>query len=147
VIDPQAPTAPVARLLARAAAWLFLLGLFTGVYVSAAMTGKVPADPHAALASHLDAILGALLLLGVAVTLPLLRYGPTGQRRLAWTFIGANTANWLVTAVKAWVHVAGVDMTGDPANDRVFAALTAFVVVPSLVGAVAWLYGLGAPKR
>lgn len=146
MLDANAPTAPVARLLARAAAWLLLLGLLTGIYVSAAMTGKVPADAHAALASHLNAILGAFLLLGVAVTLPLLRFGPVGQRRLAWAFIVANFANWLVTAVKAWLGVSGVDYTGDPANDAIFAALTLGVVLPSLLAAGGWVWGLGKPR-
>jgi (hydroxyamino)benzene mutase len=132
----------VARLLARAAAWLVLLGLLTGLYVSAAMTGKVPADAHAALASHLNALLGAFLLLGVAVTLPLVRYGPAGQRRMAWAFIVANFANWLVTAIKAWLHVSGVDLTGQAANDAIFVALTLTVVLPGLGGAVAWVHGL-----
>ncbi len=147
MIDPDAPSAPVARLLARAAAWLVLLGLLTGFYVSAAMTGKLPVDAHAALASHLNALLGAFLLLGVAVTLPLLRYGPVGQRRLAWAFIVANFANWLVTAVKAWLHVSGVDLTGQPANDAILVALTLTVVLPGLGGAAAWVHGLGGTAR
>lgn len=142
MIDPHAPSAPVARLLAQSAAWLVLLGLLTGIYVSAAMTGKIPADPHVALASHLAALLGAFLLLGVAATLPLLRYGPVGQRRLAWAFIVGNFANWLVTGVKAWLHVSGVDLSADPANNAVFVALTLTVVLPSLGGAVGWIYGL-----
>jgi (hydroxyamino)benzene mutase len=147
MIDPQAPTAPAARLLARSAASLFLLGLLTGIYVAAAMTGKVPADGHTALAAHLNALLGCFLMLGVAVTLPLLRYGPVGQRRLAWAFIVPNFANWTITSVKAWLHVAGVDLNGDPHNDRVFAALTALVVLPSLGAAIAWVYGFGGARR
>ena len=146
-IDPDAPSAPVARLLARGAAWLVLLGLLTGLYVAAAMTGKISADPHVALASHLSALLGAFLLLGVAVTLPLLRYGPTGQRRLAWAFIVANFANWWVTGVKAALHVSGLEWTGQPANDAVFVALTLAVVLPGLGGAAAWIFGLSGPVR
>ncbi|WP_239470102.1 hypothetical protein [Archangium violaceum] len=132
---------PAARLMAHAAAWLILLGLLTGGYVAAAMTGKVPADPQAALASHLNALLGAFLLLGVAWTLPMLRYGPRGQHRLAWAFIVANFANWSVTAVKAWLRVAGVDAIGEPVNDAVFGVLTLFVVLPALGAAAAWVYG------
>ncbi len=146
VIDPNAPTAPAARLLARGAAWLTLLGLLTGLYVAAAMTGKVPADPHTALAAHLAALLGAFLLLGVAVTLPLLRYGPVGQRRLALGVHHANVANWLVTSVKAWIRVAGIELNGNLANDAVFVVLTLTVVLPSLGAAVAWIHGLRSPK-
>ena len=146
VIDPNAKSAPAARLLGLASAWLVLLGFLTGIYVAQAMTGKIPADPRAALAAHLNALLGAFLMLGVASTLPLLRYGPVRQRRLAWAFIAGNFANSSVTAVKAWWHVAGVDRTGDPRNDLIFAVLGATVVLPSLVGAAAWIYGFYGPR-
>ncbi len=145
---PVAATAPLpaARLMAHAAAWLVLLGLLTGGYVSAAMTGKVPADPAMALASHLNALMGAFLLLGVAWTLPMLRYGPEGQRRLAWAFILANFANWFVTGVKALLRVPGVDYIGQPVNDAVFGVLTLTVVLPALGAAAAWVYGFRPPK-
>ena len=48
---------PTARRLVRHAAVLMVVGLLTGVLVSGAMTGKLPADPHAMLASHLNALL------------------------------------------------------------------------------------------
>jgi len=146
VIDPNAKSAPAARLLALASAWLVLLGFLTGIYVAQAMTGKIPADPRVALAAHLNALLGAFLMLGVASTLRFLRYGPVGQRRLAWAFIASNFANWIVTSVKAWWHVAGVDMTADPRNNLIFAVLSATVVLPSLVGAAAWVYGFYGPR-
>lgn len=132
---------PAARLLARGAAWLVVLGLLTGGLVAGAMTGQLPADAHTALASHLNALLGAFLMLGVAWTLPMLRYGEVGQRRLAWGFIVANYANWLVTAAKSFLHVSGVAHTGEPRNDAVFGALTVLVVIPALASAVAWAAG------
>lgn len=132
---------PAARLMAHAAAWLMLIGLLTGGYVSSAMTGKVPADPHIALAAHLAALMGTFFLLGVAWTLPMLRYGPVGQQRLAWLVIVANFANWLVTCVKAWLHVSGVDFIGQAANDAIFVTLTITVVLPALAAAGAWVYG------
>lgn len=127
--------------MAHAAAWLMLLGLLTGGYVSSAMTGKLPADPHMALAAHLNALMGTFFLLGVAWTLPMLRYGAVGQQRLAWLVIAANFSNWAVTCVKAWLHVSGVDLIGQPANDAIFLTLTATVVLPSLAAAGAWVYG------
>jgi (hydroxyamino)benzene mutase len=141
-----APTAspaplPAARLMAHAAAWLMLLGLLTGGYVSSAMTGKIPADPHMALAAHLNALMGTFFLLGVAWTLPMLRYGAVGQQRLAWLVILANFANWGVTGVKAMLRVKGVDFIGEPANDAIFVTLTATVVLPALAAAGAWVYG------
>jgi hydroxylaminobenzene mutase len=127
--------------MAHAAAWLMLLGLLTGGYVSSAMTGKVPADPHMALAAHLNALMGTFFLLGVAWTLPMLRYGQSGQQRLAWLVIVSNFANWGVTCVKAWLRVSGVDLIGQPANDAIFLTLTATVVLPALAAAGAWVYG------
>ncbi len=140
---PAASTAPLpaARLMAHAAAWLMLVGLLTGGYVSSAMTGKVPADPHMALAAHLNALMGTFFLLGVAWTLPMLRYGPVGQQRLAWAVIVANFANWAVTCVKAWLRVSGVDLIGQAANDAIFLTLTVTVVLPALAAAAAWVYG------
>ena len=132
---------PAARLLAQSAAWLILLGLLTGGLVAAAQTGQLPADAHAALASHLNALLGGFLMLGVAWTLPMLRYGAAGQNRLAWGFILANYGNWLITAVKSFLHVSGVAPTGHGANDAVFGALTAVVVIPALASAGAWAWG------
>jgi (hydroxyamino)benzene mutase len=141
VAGPIETISPAARLSGRAGAILLLLGLLTGAYVSAAMTGRVPVDPRIALSAHLNAILGAFFIFGVGWTLPMLRYGPVGQGRLLWTVVGANYANWVVTAVKAWLHVSGVAFTGNGRNDAVFAVLTASVVVPSLAAAVAWIAG------
>lgn len=132
--------------MAHAAAWLLLLGLLTGGYVAAAMTGKVPADPHTALAAHIGALLGTFTLLGVAWSLPMLRYGSVGQKRLAWLFIVPVYANWAVTSVKALLHVSGVDYTGQGGNDAVFITLNITVVVPVLIAAAAWVYGFRRPS-
>jgi hydroxylaminobenzene mutase len=129
------------KLAARNAAALVLIGLLTGGFVSAAMTGKVAADPGAALASHLNALLGAFWVLGVGWSLQFLWYGPVGQRRLVWATTLPNVANWAVTALKAFWKVKGIDATGDGPNDIIFGLLTVFVVVPSIAAAGAWLYG------
>lgn len=134
------------RPLARNAAVLVLLSLLTGFYVAAAMTGKVPVDPHGAIASHLNAMLGAFWMFAVAWTLPWLSYGATGRARLALLVTVANYANWLVTAVKAWLKVSGVDFIGDVKNDTVFGLLTVLVVLPSLAAAGAWVWGFRRAK-
>jgi hydroxylaminobenzene mutase len=90
----------------------------------------------------LNALLGAFWIFAVGWTLPMLRYGPTGQRRLAYGVILPNYANWLVTCVKAALHVAGIDVSADPANNAIFGMLTGLVVLPSVAAAVAWLWGL-----
>lgn len=132
---------PASRVAARNAAILLLVGLFTGIYAGLSMSGQIPADPHTALAAHLSALLGAFWLLGMAWTLPMLRYGEKGLARLVWVTTGANFANWAVTAFKALWKVSGVSATGDARNDTIFAMLTAFVVLPSLGAASAWVFG------
>jgi (hydroxyamino)benzene mutase len=129
-------------LLARAGAILILLGLLTGGYVSAAMTGALPVDAGAALASHLNAILGGFWIFAVAWSVPRLGYGPAGARRLAWLVIVPNFANWFVTAMKAWWNVKGIAAIGEMKNDAIFGLLIALVVIPSLAAAGAWVWGL-----
>ena len=130
-----------ARDLTRNAAILMAIGLATGLFVSTAMTGKVNADPHAALASHLNALLGCFWMIGVAYSMPMLRYGEVGLKRLVWLTTIPNFSNWIVTAIKAFLKVSGVDYIGEGKNDFIFGLLTAFVVIPSFVAAGAWVYG------
>lgn len=134
------------RPVAQRAAVLFCLGLATGVLVSAAMTGKIPADPHAMLASHLNALLGSVWMLAVAWTMPMSRLSRTARDRLLLGVTVANYANWGLTLIKAFLHVAGVDLLGEPVNDAVFGALTLLVVLPSFAVASAWAWGLSGPS-
>ena len=138
---PSESTSVVQRQLALSGAVLLLLGLLTGFYISAAMGQRIDADVHSAVAAHLNALLGAFWIFGVGWTLPMLRYGPVGQRRLALVVIVPNYANWLITCVKAALRVAGVDVGPSLANNAVLCGLTVFVVLPSLVGAAAWIWG------
>src|SRR4051812_12928077 len=111
VSAPMTPS-PAARQLTLNAAVLMAVGLLTGIFVSAAMTNKVDADAHAALASHLNALLGCFWMVAVAFSMPMLRYGPTGQLRLAWLATVPNFANWIITALKSFLKVAGVAPSG-----------------------------------
>jgi (hydroxyamino)benzene mutase len=139
-LNPE-DTQSIQRSLARAGALLLLLGLLTGFYISAAMGQRIAVDVHSAVASHLNALLGAFWMFAAAWSMPMMRYGLAGQRRLAIGIAVPNFANWAITAVKAALHVGGVDITQEPANNAVLAALTLFVVLPSLAAAVAWLAG------
>ena len=138
---------PLARTLARDAAVLLLLGLLTGLYVAAAMTGKVPADWRIALSAHLAALMGSFWMMAVAFTLPMLRFAEQGRARLVLLVTVANFANWFITAVKAWLKVSGVDFIGEGRNDTVFGLLTLFVVLPSFAAAAAWVYGLSGKRQ
>jgi hypothetical protein len=132
--------------LGRAAAVLAFFGFVTGLLLAQAMTGKLDADVGSLVAAHLNALLGMAWIVAYAWSLPLLRYTDTTKARLGWTIVGVNYANWLVTAVKAFLHVKGVGIDGNGANDAVFAVLGATVVAPSLLAAVAWVWGFGVRK-
>lgn len=121
--------------------------MVTGLWAAAVLTGKVTVPiPRLALAAHLNAILGGVWLIAVAWTLQFVRYGERGQRRLAWLVVTAAWANWLLTLVASVLGVRGLAYTSDPANNVVAALLDVFVVLPSLAGAAAWAWGLGARR-
>jgi hydroxylaminobenzene mutase len=134
----------LSRRLAAAGAWLFGVGMVTGLWAAVVLTERVVVQlPRLALAAHLNALLGGLWLIAVAATLNMLRYGPTGQRRLAWVVIVPAWGNWLITLIASVLGVTGLEYTrGDPANNVVAALLHSVVVLPSLVGAGAWAWGL-----
>jgi hydroxylaminobenzene mutase len=134
-------TAKNQRQLALCGAVLLLIALLTGFYIAAAMGHQIDADVHATVAAHLNAFLGAFWIFAVAWTLPMLRYGPVGQRRLGLAVVVANYANWLITCAKAVLRVAGVEPGSNLANNAVFFGLTVFVVLPSLIAAVGWIAG------
>ena len=94
--DPQA-THDLRRALSRAGAWLFAVGLLTGLWAGVVLTGKVQvAHPRLALGAHLTAMLGGLeytrdpvnntiaALLDLFVVLPAL----VGAFAWAWGFGG-----------------------------------------------------------
>ena len=130
------------RQTALLGAVLLIIGFATGGLLAMAMTGKVSADPHTILAAHLNCLFGCFWLCAVAFTLPFLRYGDVGARRLMILTAIPAYANWVVTVVKAFLHVAGVGLNGNGPNDAVFAALNVLVVLPSFAAAIAWAYGL-----
>jgi hypothetical protein len=134
--------AALQRRTAAAGAVLLVLGFLTGVLLAQAMTHHIDADLHQILAAHFIAVLGCLWLVALALTLPMLRYGEVGRRRVVLVTAIPAYGNWGVTAVKSFFHVSGVGLNGDHANDVVFGALSALVVIPSFVAALAWAYGL-----
>jgi hydroxylaminobenzene mutase len=136
------------RRLAWAGAWLFAIGMVTGIWAAIVLTEKVTvALPRLALAAHLNALLGGLWLIAVAATLDMLRYGETGRRRLGWVVVVPAWGNWLITLIASMLGVTGLEYTrGDPANNMVAALLHSVVVLPSLIGAGAWAWGLGGRR-
>lgn len=128
-------------LLAKSGAILILLGLLSGALVAFAMTGQIDADAGSALAAHLNAIIGGLLLFGVAYTIPMLCYDNKWKSRLSWLMIVGNFANFIITSIKSFLHVLGVGITADSTNNIVYFGLTLFVVLPSIIAAVIWVLG------
>jgi (hydroxyamino)benzene mutase len=138
----------LSRRLAWAGAWLFAVGMVTGLWAAVVLTERVVVQlPRLALAAHLNALLGGLWLIAVAATLDMLRYGPTGRRRLAWLVSVPAWGNWLITLIASMLGVTGLEYTGEnPANNVVAALLHSIVVLPALVGAGAWAWGLGGKR-
>ena len=135
------------RRLAWAGAWLFAVGMVTGLWAAAVLTDKVTVSiPRLALAAHLNALLGGLWLIAVASTLDMLRYGPVGRARLAWLVTVPAWGNWLITLIASVLGVTGLEYTRDTANNAIAALLHSLVVLPSLVGAGAWAWGLGGRR-
>ena len=135
------------RRASASGAILFALGMLTGLWSAAALTGKVKVGiPHLALAAHLNGLLGGFWLFSLAFTLPMLSYGDKGKGRLlALTSVGAY-ANWLVTVVASLLGVTGLEYTGDHANDGVALLLQTLVVAPSLAASLAWAWGFRKPR-
>ena len=133
---------PLRRRLAASGAWLFALGMVTGLWTAAVLTERVIVGlPRLALAAHLNALLGGMWLLLVASTLDMLHYGEIGRRRLAWIVIVPAWANWFVTLIASVLGVTGLQYTRDAANNAIAVLLQSLVVVPSLIGAFAWAWG------
>lgn len=128
--------------LAMSGALLFFVGMLTGLWTAAALTGTVVVGmPRLALIAHLNALLGGLWLLAVASTLDFLHYGEKGLRRLA---IGVGLpawSNWFVTLIASFLGVNGLTYTGNRANDIIAFLLQALVVVPTLIACAFWVWG------
>ena len=134
--------------VAQLGAWLFAVGLLTGLWAAVVLTGKIVVPiPRLALAAHLNGLLGGLWLIAVAATLERMRYGLTGRRRVAALTALAAWANWLVTLIASGLGVRGLAYTGDARNDVIAVLLQLFVVAPSLLAACAWAYGFGGSAR
>lgn len=132
--------------LACSAAWLMVAGLATGLLVAAGMTGQLPANAHALLAAHLNGLMGCFWLWGLAWTLPMLNYKPTITLYLVRLISLSVWANWFFTLLKAFWQVSGLAYTGDLKNNLIAASLQGLVVLPALVGSIAWAWGLRAAK-
>ena len=130
------------RRLAGGGALLFFVGLVTGLWSAAALTGKVAVDiPSLALGAHLAALMGGLWMIAVAWTFEFLRYDERGLGRLALFTAIPAWGNWLITTIASIVGQRGLDYSPPLANQIVAAALQVVVVLTGLVGGGLWAYG------
>ena len=132
----------IAKRLTFLAAVLFMLANITGMYVGLAASGSAPGDPHTVLGAHVVGLLGSLWLLGGAFSLRFTSLSERALEVLSWLFVVPAYGNWLVTSIKAMLHVHGVAMNGSSANDVVFVLLMLLVVLPSLAGGSLWVWAL-----
>jgi hydroxylaminobenzene mutase len=138
---------PLRKQLAFAGALLFFIGMVTGLWSAAVLTGKVAvAMPRMALAAHLNALLGGLWLLAVAWSFEFLHYGARGLRRLAFGVGVPAYANWLVTLAASFLGVSGLEYTGQRANDVIAFLLQTLVVLPTLAASAFWALGFRAKR-
>lgn len=137
----------IRKTLMKSGALLLFLGMLTGIYLAGALTGKIPADGKMVLGSHLNALFGGLILFALAFSLPYVRYSDQGLHRLGLSLIVANYGNWLITGIKALLHVHGIDYTGHASNDIIFGLLNVFVVLPAIGGTYFWFRGFQTPPN
>ncbi|HEX8000488.1 MAG TPA: hypothetical protein VF528_19045 [Pyrinomonadaceae bacterium] len=132
----------IRRRLAAAGAILFLIGMVTGIWSAAALTGKVAVGmPRLALAAHLNGLLGGLWLVAVAWTFEFLSYDTKGLRRLAFAVAIPAWANWLITLIASFFGVNGLEYNSNRTNNVIAFLLQTLVVLPTLVGAGLWAWG------
>jgi hydroxylaminobenzene mutase len=139
--------------LAASGAWLFAVGMVTGLWTAAALTDTVRvAIPHLALAAHLNALLGGFWLIIVAWTFQFLHYTARGLRRLSLLVQIPAWGNWFITLIASFLGVNGLKYNDPMAhnattNNIIAFLLQLFVVLPTLVGAFAWAWGFRRKKN
>ena len=132
----------IRRGLARSGATLFFIGMLTGLWSAAALTGKVQVDiPRLALAAHLAALMGGLWQIAVAWTFDFLYYDERGLRRLALLTLIPAWGNWLITLIASFLGVRGLDYSPPLSNQVVAALLQIVVVLTGLAATGLWAYG------
>jgi hydroxylaminobenzene mutase len=133
--------------LAKNGAWLFFIGIVTGLWTAAVLTHKVQvAKPQLALAAHLNGVIGGLWLIGVAWTLEFLKYDEKRLNQLAMLMLVPAWANWAVTTVASVLGVSGLEYTRDLNNNVIAALLQALVVLPTLAGSAMWAWGFSKKR-
>lgn len=134
----------IARNLALSGALLVSVGLFTGFWAAAVLTGGVYVRlPRLALSAHLNALLGGFWLICTAFSLEFLTYDAVQKRRLGWLVAIPSWSNWFVTLLASVLGVTGLTYDENPTNNVIAALLQLLVVLPSIAAAIYWIRGFG----
>ena len=128
--------------LIRAGFFLFVLALITGLAIPAFV------NPRMAVASHLNAILGALVLIAVGLSWSHLAFSPIQAKLTRIAFLYSAFAAWVASALAAaWgtsrlTPIAGAGHSGAPWQETLVQGLQGSIVVTILGGALSVLYAL-----
>ncbi|WP_420316112.1 hypothetical protein [Ekhidna sp.] len=135
------------RFVIKSASILFFLGLLTGIYVTIVATGKMEGNLSASLAAHLNGIIGSLIILSLILIIPYTKYGHTYKVIMIAMFIVSNYANWIITLIKSYLQVVGLEIIENSiSNNLIHILLVVMVVIPSLTGAIMWILGVTSLK-
>jgi hypothetical protein len=128
--------------LAFHGALMLFAGMVYGLYVALVMTGDLPGHAEIALGAHLNALFGALWLLGMGWSLRFVVLSERLLRIAIWSTLIGAWANWIISALKAFSGDVAISFSGVGSNDVLFAARIFLVIIPCLLGPGLWVWGL-----
>lgn len=130
------------RVLMRAGALLFLIGLITG------LVAPLMQIPRMGLSSHLEGVMNGMLLMILGLIWPRLKLKAWGGTTAFWSAVYGSFANWLTTLLSAlWgaaaaMPIAGQGATGTPLAEAIIAGLLLSVAGTMILTFVLLLWGL-----
>jgi hydroxylaminobenzene mutase len=130
------------RVLMRAGALLFLIGLITGLAVPLMQL------PRMGLSSHLEGVMNGMLLIVLGLVWPRLTLPAWAGTATFWLALYGTFANWLATLMSAlWgaaamMPIAGQGATSTPLAEGIVAALLISLAVSMIAVCCFVLWGL-----
>jgi styrene-oxide isomerase len=94
-------------LIAGLGLWMSLLGGFE-LIPGTVLKFTLPGTAEGWARAHRGTPMNALMLIGIALALPKLRFSSVGEKRLAWTMIGTAWANTLFYFASNWAGNRGL---------------------------------------
>ena len=125
-------------------ALMLWITMIYGLYLVGVMTDLVPGNEDMTLGAHINGLMGAFWLLGMAWSLSFVQLSERLLSIAVWMTLAGAWFNFLLAMIKAVPGVMAIEFTGGTVNDVLFAARVLLVVIPSLVGPALWVWGLRA---